>query len=528
MLGSQTSTAVSSTGSVSLTGTVGALTGSRGASSVHVDRFDLGRSSSRVALPEAGTVSPMPGRPRAHTEAFAPPVRSVSAARVRMPTSPTRAQQTELKPTWYGSATMIGRKAGHVTNQDVIAATVYEDYNILAVCDGHGAEGHRVAQASKGVLLKSLESQLTAGVEVKKALVDAFQMAERNLPLMLGREVVAFSGTTATVAAVKGSQVTFAHVGDSTGCVYRVANGNATLVCRTRDHVPNIPEERARILRAGGRVSEETFGGVSAFRVYQSGQNLPGLAMSRSLGDSVAHMCGVSSEPELKDWALGSPPASCPATPKERSPRPNATSPTDSPKPSGILSPGGRKAAGAPDGTRATSPWSGAGGSKAGASRLRPGPWQQSLAEDSPLDDGALDATAVMRSPASPAWPASPDSSVSPTPSPASTSPRSPKSVKSEASVDSDKLDEMADTTTKSMNSVDQPSFSTKQDFVVVVASDGVWEEISIDEVGRRVARHGREDVGALCDSLVQDARRKWLTTRGGVADDISIMVAWF
>merc|ERR1719482_373294 len=315
MLGSQTSTAVSSTGSVSLTGTVGALTGSRGASSVHVDRFDLGRSSSRVALPEPGTISPMPGRPRAHTEAFAPPVRSVSAARVRMPTSPTRAQQTELKPTWYGSATMIGRKAGHVTNQDVIAASVYEDYNILAVCDGHGAEGHRVAQASKGVLLKSLESQLTAGVEVKKALVDAFQMAERNLPLMLGREVVAFSGTTATVAAVKGSQVTFAHVGDSTGCVYRVANGNATLVCRTRDHVPNIPEERARILRAGGRVSEETFGGVSAFRVYQSGQNLPGLAMSRSLGDSVAHMCGVSSEPEIKDWLLDSPPASAPGSP---------------------------------------------------------------------------------------------------------------------------------------------------------------------------------------------------------------------
>jgi serine/threonine protein phosphatase PrpC len=91
-------------------------------------------------------------------------------------------------------------------------------------------------------------------------------------------------------------------------------------------------------------------------------------------------------------------------------------------------------------------------------------------------------------------------------------------------SVDSDKLDEMAETTTKSLDSLDQPP---KHNFFVVVASDGIWESISVDEVGRRVAQHGRDKLDAFCDTLVQDARRKWISTRG-IADDISVLVAWF
>jgi serine/threonine protein phosphatase PrpC len=101
-------------------------------------------------------------------------------------------------------------------------------------------------------------------------------------------------------------------------------------------------------------------------------------------------------------------------------------------------------------------------------------------------------------------------------------SPLSPRSGME--SVDSDRLDELAETTNKSLDSLDQFS---KPDFFVVVASDGIWEQISVDEVGRRVAQHGRDNLDSVCETLVNDARRKWLSTKG-VADDISVLVAWF
>lgn len=39
-------------------------------------------------------------------------------------------------------------------------------------------------------------------------------------------------------------------------------------------------------------------------RVWLKDQELPGLAMSRSLGDQVAHSVGVSSIPEITEYIL--------------------------------------------------------------------------------------------------------------------------------------------------------------------------------------------------------------------------------
>jgi serine/threonine protein phosphatase PrpC len=39
-------------------------------------------------------------------------------------------------------------------------------------------------------------------------------------------------------------------------------------------------------------------------RVWLKEQDLPGLAMSRSLGDQVAHSVGVSSVPEITEYIL--------------------------------------------------------------------------------------------------------------------------------------------------------------------------------------------------------------------------------
>lgn len=61
-----------------------------------------------------------------------------------------------------------------------------------------------------------------------------------------------------------------------------------------------MPAETERILRAGGRVfAVEYDDGIDGpQRVWLGNMDVPGLAMSRSLGDTVAHTAGVISEPE--------------------------------------------------------------------------------------------------------------------------------------------------------------------------------------------------------------------------------------
>jgi serine/threonine protein phosphatase PrpC len=72
----------------------------------------------------------------------------------------------------------------------------------------------------------------------------------------------------------------------------------------TIDHKPDLPVEKARIEGKGGRVfSVEYEDGVDGPpRVWLGHMDVPGLAMSRSLGDAVAHTVGVSSEPECFEY----------------------------------------------------------------------------------------------------------------------------------------------------------------------------------------------------------------------------------
>ena len=65
----------------------------------------------------------------------------------------------------------------------------------------------------------------------------------------------------------------------------------------SKDHKPNLPEEKLRIEASGGMV--DSYHGPSGqqlgpHRVWVKGMPYPGLAMSRSIGDQVAASVGVS------------------------------------------------------------------------------------------------------------------------------------------------------------------------------------------------------------------------------------------
>ena len=75
----------------------------------------------------------------------------------------------------------------------------------------------------------------------------------------------------------------------------------------TRDQKPNDPEEFQRITNAGGRVqriTDENGIKIGPFRVWEMNFNTPGLAMSRSLGDSQADHLGIISTPIISSHKI--------------------------------------------------------------------------------------------------------------------------------------------------------------------------------------------------------------------------------
>ncbi len=77
----------------------------------------------------------------------------------------------------------------------------------------------------------------------------------------------------------------------------------------TQDHRPDDQMEKERILTRGGKIEAyRDYKGLSLGpqRIWLPDMSGPGLAMSRSLGDKLAHSLGVISEPSVSHYNLNS------------------------------------------------------------------------------------------------------------------------------------------------------------------------------------------------------------------------------
>lgn len=151
--------------------------------------------------------------------------------------------------------------------------------------------------------------------DVKAAALDALILAEdecnkSSVVVLLSQAdrfiKTEFSGTTAVICIIRGKHLTVLNVGDSRAILASEVGEDCVVTELTHDHKPSLPAEKERIVKAGGRVfSMEYDDGYDApARVWLADQDIPGLAMSRSLCDTVAHTVGVSSEPEVVERDL--------------------------------------------------------------------------------------------------------------------------------------------------------------------------------------------------------------------------------
>lgn len=189
---------------------------------------------------------------------------------------------------------------------------------IACVFDGHGEHGHLVSRRCRELLPIILQN---TGYDLMKS----FMMIQNDLTSC---DIdTRCSGATCNMvfhvhpplhaSNANYGKLIIANCGDSR-CVLgkKLSNGNYAPVQLSNDHKPDNPDERKRVIAAGGHlgcrqalVNQGSRGMVSVpvgpTRVwYQYKGDTLGLAMSRSLGDSVVHRFGVSAEPEITEYHL--------------------------------------------------------------------------------------------------------------------------------------------------------------------------------------------------------------------------------
>lgn len=185
-------------------------------------------------------------------------------------------------------------------------------FHYFGVCDGHGQNGKEVSGYVKQRLPVLIENIVKAGGDDKKALTESFVTVNNELDYVPFD--CQFSGTTCCTILFKGNKLISANSGDSRAIVVRnsptqSAKGVTSIQVEqlTRDHKPDEQDEYARIMERGGRV--EAFKDLNGepmgpMRVWVQNEDVPGLAMSRSLGDKVAQSVGVIPTPEILDYTL--------------------------------------------------------------------------------------------------------------------------------------------------------------------------------------------------------------------------------
>lgn len=187
----------------------------------------------------------------------------------------------------------------------------------FGVCDGHGILGHEVSDFLRNNLPKELSNSLihkdleTKDVKLKKNIFNIIESTFLKINNMLSDDKsinTCFSGTTCVSVIYTPKKLICANVGDSRAVLGRYDKYSKKWIPieLSRDHKPTEPDEAKRIINRGGRIkpfiNEETGEEFGPQRIWAKNDDVPGLAMTRSFGDSVAASVGCISLPEIKEF----------------------------------------------------------------------------------------------------------------------------------------------------------------------------------------------------------------------------------
>ena len=227
----------------------------------------------------------------------------------------------------YAATTRPGNdKTGKTKiNQDSMISRIninnIKDFNIFGVLDGHGTSGHYISKFAAQFIqnyiinnpeikkLKKLESIYLKLKENNYQIIkQSFTLIDRQLESQNFESKG--SGTTCVLVIQIGRNVICANVGDSRAVVVFDDDTDNNLsqlevTPLSIDYKLEIPEERNRVIMAGGAVEQakNSLGErMGPLRIFSPGKDYPGLAMSRSIGDLEGKKYGVIAEPGIIEF----------------------------------------------------------------------------------------------------------------------------------------------------------------------------------------------------------------------------------
>ena len=205
-----------------------------------------------------------------------------------------------------------------------------KNYNIYSIMDGHGSNGHLVSNYIKENIIKYFNDISFYFKKIKQKEKSSLIYPENILDIILKKlqkndfqkikdfyktvdESLSsievhfdsnFSGSTCIILFQLGNNIISCNVGDSRAILIK---SNKEIIELSHDQKPEEEKEKIRIENMGGIVSQcndlyDDGKEGGPFRVWMKGCDYPGIAMSRSIGDKIAHSIGVINEPEIMEF----------------------------------------------------------------------------------------------------------------------------------------------------------------------------------------------------------------------------------
>ena len=200
------------------------------------------------------------------------------------------------------------------------------NFNIFGVLDGHGVNGHFASQFVSRYIISRIKNHpsikgLDTPKEIYKKLIENGYRIIGNIykdaDVQIAKEKFncEMSGTTCVIVIQLEEHLICANTGDSRAIlIYDESNNDnlrdTKIYLLSYDCKPDLPNEKKRIEECGGSVAqmydEDEGGPCGPFRVWIKGEEYPGLAMSRSIGDMDAKKFGVIPNPQVIEYTVTS------------------------------------------------------------------------------------------------------------------------------------------------------------------------------------------------------------------------------